>query len=131
MECLTLKNIRHHNSVDNRTLIEIGLPFYNTHPEIFDDMVLDISQKLQTIIIDGLTINEEEGEPEDTNYISIYDTIETLILKNVVVVKNQKENGTLVHFAKKGEVQNLVLESIHTRGLKTVIDDESKIKNRF
>lgn len=131
MECLTLKNIRHHNSVDNRTLIEIGLPFYNTHPETFDDMELDTPQKLQTIIIDGLTITEEAGEPEDTNYISVYDKVENLILKNVVVIKNQTENGTLLHFAKKGEIRNYVQEGIHTKGLKTLIDDESKIQNRF
>ena len=131
MECLTLKNIRHHNSVDNRTLIEVGLPCYSTHPDNYDDMELYAQQRLQNIIIDGLTITENEGEPEDTNYISIYDKVENLILKNVIVIKNQKENGTLVHMAKKGVVENLVMESIHTKGLKTLIDDETKIKNRF
>ena len=101
------------------------------HPDNYDDMELYAQQRLQNIIIDGLTITENEGEPEDTNYISIYDKVESLILKNVIVIKNQKENGTLVHMAKKGVVENLVMESIHTKGLKTLIDDETKIKNRF
>jgi ribosomal protein L24 len=131
MECLTLKNIRHHNSFDNRTPIELGLPFYSTHPGNFSDFALEVPQKIQTIIIDGLTVVEQEGEPEGTNYISIYDKIETLILKNVVIIKNQKENGTLIHFDKKGEVENYVAESIHVKGLKQLIDDESKIKNKL
>ena len=47
------------------------------------------------------------------------------------MIKNQKENGTLVHMGKKGKIENLVMESIHTKGLKTLIDDEKKVKNRF
>lgn len=131
VECLTLKNIRHHNSVDNRTLIELGLPFYSTLPDNYDDYVMDVPQKLQNIIIDDLTITEQEGEPEDTNYITVYDNVENMILKNVIVIKNQKENGTLLHFEKKGMVENLVSENIHTKGLKQITNDESKIKNKL
>lgn len=129
MECLTLKNIRHHNSFDNRTLIEIGLPCYNTHPENFDDMELLAHQEIQNIIIDGLTITEQDGEPEDTNYIKVYDKIENLILKNVIVIKNQKENGTLLSFGKKGRIENLITSEIHTKGLKTLISEPDKIAN--
>lgn len=131
IETLTLKNIRHHNSVDSRPLIEIGLPFYETHPSNFAEYKMPAEQKIQNIIIDGLEITEWDGEPEDTNYITVHDKIDNMVLKNVIVIKNQKENGELLHFYPKGEIKNFVSENIHTKGLKTLISDESKIKNRF
>lgn len=131
IECLTIKNVRHHNSFDNRALCEFGLPFYDTYPDNYDDYEMNTQQRLENIIIEDITIIEQEDEPKDTKYISIYDKIDNLFLKNIFVVKNQEENGTLVHFAKKGSVKNMLTESIHAIGLKTVIDDESKIENRF
>lgn len=88
-------------------------------------------QRLQNIIVDGLTIVEQEDDPKDTNYIIVYDKVENMIIKNVTVVKNQKENGNLLYFEGQGMVQNLVLEGIHTKGLKNIISDETKVKNRF
>lgn len=129
IECLTLKNIRHHNSFDNRTLFEFGLPFYSTHPDNYDDFVMDTQQNMQNIIIEDLTITEQERDPENTDYIAIYDRITNLILKNVTIIKNQEENGTLIRFGKKGQVENFIGEGIHTIGLKTLINDKKKIKN--
>jgi len=126
IECLTLKNIRHHNSYDNRTLIEIGLPFYDTHPERYHHYEMPGEQKIQNIIIDGLTVTEQPGEPENTDYIVVHDKIETMVLKNVLVLKNQEENGTLLKLAPKGEIGTLIAESIHTKGLKTVIANEEQ-----
>ena len=137
IECLTLKNIRHHNAHDNRPVVNLGFPFYLTNPENYkekeDEYIkkLSNSQRMQTIIIDGLTITETPDEPLDTNYINVYDKVENLVVKNVVAVKEQPDNGTLIHFEKDGCVDNLILESIHTKGLKTIVDDESKVKSTF
>ena len=58
--------------------------------------------------------------------------MENLILRNVVVIKDQEEeNGELLHFANQGSVENFVGENIHTKGLKAFTNDETKIKNRF
>ena len=129
VECLTLKNIRHHNSYDNRTLLEFGLPFYTTHPGNFDDMELRIPQKMETVIIDGLIITENEGEPEDTVYIAVYDEIENMVLKSVYVMKKQKENGTLVYLGKKGRINTLIASDIYTSGLRLRFNDPTKIQN--
>lgn len=137
IECLTLKNIRHHNAHDNRPVVNLGFPFYLTNPENYkeketeDIKKLSNSQRMQTIIIDGLTITEKSDEPLDTSYINVYDKVENLVVKNVIAVKEQPENGTLIHFEKDGCVDNLILESIHTKGLKTIVDDESKVKSTF
>ena len=132
IECLTLKNIRSHNSCDNRTLIELGLPFYDTTQETYGKYTLPEEQHMENIIIDGLTITEKQGEPEDTKYIKVYDKVENLVLKNVYVVKKQnEENGTLLYFEKDGSVENLIKESIHTKGLKEFTNDETKIGDTF
>lgn len=126
VECLTLKNIRHHDAIDSRTLFEFGLPFHTTHPGTIDTMDIQ-EQKIETIIIDGLTVTERDGEPEDTDYIRIYDNIENFVLKNVYILKKQKENGTLISFGKKGRIENLITSEIHTKGLKTLIDEPCKV----
>ncbi|MBQ8551381.1 MAG: hypothetical protein IJ428_01050 [Clostridia bacterium] len=138
IECLMLKNIRHHAAHDNRPILEIGWPFYLPHRENYKTFEEDTpyhtcrhKQRLQNIIIDGLTIVEHEDDPKDTNYISIYDKVENMIIKNVTVIKNQEENGNLLYFEDCGAVENLVMEGIHTKGLKNLISDETKVKNRF
>jgi len=131
IECLTLKNIRSHNSCDNRTLIELGLPFCTTTPATIDQMELGLEQHMENIIIDGLTITESTDDPVDTEYIKVFDKVENLVLKNVIAVKKQEDNGSLLSFGKKGCVENLICEGIHTKGLKTLISDETKIGSKF
>jgi len=124
IECLTLKNIRHHNGLDRRPLFDFGLPF--GRPD--DDPERAHRQRIQTIIIDGLTVTESEEDACDRDYMMIYDRIDTLVLKNILVLKNQKEeNGTLIRFLEDGEVGTLLSESVYTKGLKTVISDPSKV----
>jgi len=132
IENLTLKNIRCHDSADNRVLIEMGLPFLMIMPDDDTPLVWPEPQKLRNVIIDGLTITEKADDPKDTKYIRIYDKVENLIMRNVVVIKDQaEENGELLHFGNQGSIENFVCENIHTKGLKTFANDETKIKNRF
>lgn len=138
IECLTLKNIRHHAAYDNRPILEIGWPFHIPNRETYKELDKDTiynkcrhGQKIQTIIVDGLTITETEDEPKETNYINIYDKVENLIVKNVTVIKNQEENGNLIYFEDEGKIENLVMEGIHTKNLKALISDETKIENMF
>lgn len=130
VECITLRNIRHHNSVDHRPVVELGLPFYSTCSDNYDDFTMDARQRLQNVVIDGLMITEKEGEPEDTDYITIYDKVDNLILKNVIMIKEQKENGTLLYIGKKGAIENLVISELYTKGLKQITNDGSKIRNK-
>jgi len=48
-----------------------------------------------------------------------------------VVKKQNEENGTLLYFEKDGSVENLIKESIHTKGLKEFTNDETKIGDTF
>ena len=133
IECLTLKNIRHHNGLDARKLFEIGLPFGRNlvSYSIADDPAAQ-SQKLSTIIIDGLTITETKEDAPNRNYITIHDTIENFVLKNALILKDQpEENGTLIQFEGQGEIKNLLSESIYTKGLRQLTNDSERIRNHM
>lgn len=129
IECLTLRNFRQHNAYDDRVIFEFGLPNYRTIPANYDEYEMPCEQKMGTIIIDGLDIIEQEGEPEGKNYIRVYDKIDNMILKNVYVMKDQKPNGKLLSFGRKGRIKNFITSEIHTSGLEKVIDEVHKIEN--
>lgn len=128
IECLTLKNIRHHNSYDARRLFDFGLPFYSSFSKALDESSQEHHQRMQTIIIDGLTVTENENDPMGKTYIKVHENIENLVLKNILVLKNQPEaNGTFLDFAEMGHIDHLFIKSVCIRGIKTVCADDEKI----
>ena len=129
IECLTLKNFRHHAPIDNRPLFEFGLPYYNTHPSTIEDLEIP-EQKIGTVIIDGLTVLENESDPLDTDYITVYKPIDTMILKNIFVCKKQAPNGSLVRFGRDGEIRSLIASEVYTEGVKSLFSDETKVKTK-
>ncbi|MBE6590180.1 MAG: hypothetical protein E7643_08375 [Ruminococcaceae bacterium] len=132
VECLTLKNVRHHNSYDDRRLIDIGLPYCKSFNKKLDESSPEHALRMQTIIIDGLTITENEKDPIGKTYIKIHENIENLILKNVFVLKNQDtKNGTFLEFAEMGHIDNLITESIYIKGVETVCSNYDRIGNKI
>jgi hypothetical protein len=84
---------------------------------------------LQTLIIDGLTIIEDK--PKDTSYIQIFDKIENLILKNVILIRDGGENasGYLISMKEHGYISSAILSYIQTRGLNEIIFGTDKIES--
>ena len=125
IECLTVKNLRHHLPYDNRSLFELGLPYYNFLTELPDDN----RQKLGTVIIDGLTVIEEGDNAKDAEYIRVFYPIDRLILREVLVLKSGEEkSGHLVSFKMKGELGDLVMHDVMTKGFKGNISEPEKVK---
>lgn len=132
IECLTLKNIRHHSSFDTRRLFDFGLPFCSSFKKNLDENSLEHSQHMQTIIIDGLTVTENPTDPMGKTYIKVHENIENLVLKNILVLKEQpKNNGTFLDFAEMGHIDNLYTKSICIQGVETVCSDNEKIGKRL
>ncbi len=129
IESLVLKNIRHHNSSDNRQLIELGVPFGGFEPNTNQyELCFNQLQKIKYIAIEDLTIIEKETDPKDTAYIGVYGDIQNLIMRNITVLKYQDEpNGTLLDFGVSGKIDTLIKENWHLKGLKTVISDNAVI----
>ncbi len=131
IECITFKNIRHHNPYDNRTIFELGLPFYQTSPATIDNYEYQMGgrPKLQTIIIDGLTVIENGEKQMDIKLIELFDNIENLIIKNIVVLKNdnEKPSGYLLNLHKKGSASKVIMSDVYTVGLKGLINSDEKI----
>lgn len=132
IESLVLKNIRHHNSCDNRQLIELGVPFAGQANRDHIEVAFGVPQKIQYVAIEDLTIIEQENDPKDTSYIGVYSEIDNLVLRNITVLKSQEEaNGTLLNFGVAGKVKTLISENIHTKGLKTIIDKPENIEEQL
>ena len=124
IECLTVKNLRHHLPYDKRALFEIGLPSYDYKGELLEGT----KQKLGTFIIDGLTVIEEDDNAKDAEYIQIFDDVDRLILREVLVLKHGEEkNGHLISFKKHGKIKDLVMHDVMTRGFKGNISEPEKI----
>ena len=128
IDCLTLKNIRHHRGHDPRILFEFGLPYCSSFGGTVDEGSPEHTQKMKTVIIDGLTVTEDSNDPKDRTYIRLYDNIENMILKNIVVLKDHEEpNGTFVDFRDMGRIGRLITDSVYIDGVKTLVSDDSKI----
>ena len=129
IECLTLKNIRHHAGVDSRTLFEFGIPFVTN--EISEDSPAHL-QRIQTVILDDIAITDKDGEPGGREYIQLFDRVDTLALRNVLILKDRTEpDGTLVGFKALGEIGTLIFENVYAKGLKTLFSDETRVKSRL
>ncbi|MCR5264501.1 MAG: hypothetical protein K6D94_11535 [Clostridiales bacterium] len=132
VECLTLKNISHHNGNDPRILFEFGLPFYSSFDKTICESSPEHTQRIKTVILDGLTVTEDDGDPKDRTYVRLYDNIENMIIKNVAVLKDQsRPNGTFIDFRDMGHIDRLISESVYIDGVEKIISDETKIGNRM
>ncbi len=125
IECLTFKNIRHHNPSDARALFEIGLPFYDTG-FIFPD---DNKPKMKNFIIDGLTIIENSNASANADYIKLFADIDRLVLSDVTVIREDSSvpAGHLLSFAEHGKLGLLVMNNVVANGFDKLIDGEEKI----
>ncbi|MBR4868873.1 MAG: hypothetical protein IKU10_06930 [Clostridia bacterium] len=127
IESLIMKNIRHHHPTDNRTLFEIGRPFY----DLSFDFPADHLPQMENIVIDGLTIMEETDAATDAEYIQVHLPVERLALKDVTVIRKNvtQPNGHLLSVKEQGTVQRLDLQDISANGFKTLVDGTERIEN--
>jgi len=125
VECMTFKNIRHHNPCDSRTLFEIGVPFWK--PGI--PLPADNQPRMQTIIIDGLTVIEESDAAAGTEYIQVHGEVGRLMLNNVTVLRapGLKPAGALLAVKDDGKIGTLHLSHVHAEGLETLVANEEQV----
>lgn len=124
VECITFKNIRHHNPIDNRTLFELGIPFYTDYQLSDGD-----KPKMETIIIDGLTIIENDEASACADYIQLYDHVDNIIMRNITVIKKRgiTPAGHMIVFMDKGSIGNLVISDVFSNGFECFIQNKEKI----
>ncbi len=125
IESLTMKNIRHHQPTDARTLFEIGRPFYDLN----FDFPADHLPMMENIVIDGLTVMEETDAAANAEYVQVYLPIERLALKDVTVIRKNLEQpaGHLLAVKEKGAIQRLDLQDISANGFETLVAGEERI----
>jgi len=149
IECMTFRNIRHHKPRDNRTLFEIGVPFY----KLDAIMPEDNKPRMKNIIIDGLTVIEEPDAsagtghiqaPKNANidgvftvsaaaagteYIQVHGEVDRLMVNNATVLRapGLKPAGTLLAMKERGKIGTLHLSHVHTEGVETLVAGKERI----
>ena len=126
IECLTLKNIRAHSPADSRPLLEFGNPFGDYRPFLPVEPLARL-QKIQTVIIDGLTVTETADDPAGKEYISVFDRIDTLLLRNIAVIKkNGRPGETLVNLHDTGKLVRRQADNVYLEGLAAVFPPQKE-----
>ncbi len=128
---LTLKNIRHSEPIDNRPLLEVGLPFYETTPASVASYVYPAGHapKLRNLIIDGWTVLEN-GQSENLDQIVVYGPVGNMVISNVLSVKEEgaPRSGNLVKLEPCGEVDALVMRNITANQLLDTVCGKARVK---
>lgn len=135
VECMTFKNIRHHNPYDNRTLFELGVPFWKPGivlPPFYAEAGAKPAEhppRLQTIIVDGLTVIEESDTAAGTEYIQVHGEVGRLMLNNATVLRapGLESAGTLVAMKEGGRIGTLHLSHVHVEGLEALVANEEHV----
>lgn len=114
IECLTLKDIRHHLPADDRPIAEIGIPFVNSRANVEKAD----GQHMGTIIIDGLTVLEEGDATAGAEYLKVVGAVDRLVLRNVTAVRNASAPaGKVLSFdAERGSAGDLLVDGVTCQG---------------
>ena len=127
---LICKNVRSVDPSDNRTLFELGLPFYSTTPASIDGYeYTGIYPHIDYFEIDGLTVLERSEDAKDTSLVSVYGLVDTMVIRNVnAIKKNQAErNSCVVNLFKRAEIRTMLLKDIYLEGYETCVKNPEKV----
>lgn len=93
IESIVFRNITHHHPIDNRSLFQIGLPFYDMeyrHPKREQPVV-------ESMVFDGIHIVENGNSAADAEYIQFYGPINHVIARNVEIIRtNTNLEGSMI-----------------------------------
>lgn len=125
IECLTVKNLRHHDPADPRPLFELGLPYADTECKL----PADNYPKFRNLIVDGLTILENSASAKKADYIQIFERVDHLALRNVYVSRDPSTppDGHLIAFRKDGALGMLDMNDVRADGFLSLVDGEERI----
>ena len=127
---LICKNVRSVDPFDNRTLFELGLPFYSTTPATIDEYKFTgIYPHIDYFEIDGLTVLEKNEDAKDTSLVSVYGLVDTMVLRNVNAIKKDQtgRNSCLVNLYKRAEIRTMLLKDVYLEGYETCVKNPEKV----
>ncbi|HPY98738.1 MAG TPA: hypothetical protein PLZ06_06815 [Clostridia bacterium] len=131
-DCITFKNIHHQNPSDNRPLWVFGLPFHENDL----NYAPDCRPHIKNVVIDGLTVIQAASDPKVDGYIHVYDRVENLFLKNVIVSSDEGavKTDAFITFRKfkncerYGAIGNLVTHDIYMPDVENLTDNPSQVE---
>ena len=127
IENLAFKNISWYHSLDNRNIFQIGYPFHKFyHP-------FNRKPRIKNLLIDGLTIIEESGNINDTDYIITRGIIDRLTIYDLSIIRPQcdKGNGCLIKTNEDSEIGTLRIDRANIENIKKIVDNSDGKINKM
>lgn len=115
-EVLTLRNIAHHQPSDSRPVIEIDQPYHEPHPQAEKRAyVSDIG----ALIVDGLTIYQDEESAPMPRYLYINGRVRRLCLQNIRLIRTEEAQaaGSLLTMGPGGRVDQMETDTVTAQSL--------------
>ena len=127
IENVTFRNITHHCPVDNRTLFQIGIPFYDPdyqHPQ-------GLKPVMESLVFDGIHILEKGNAAADCEYVQIQNPIRHVVMRNVEVIRCSGEpKGTMIAAKSGCDIETLQLQHVYVSGMEQFLTaEEGHIQN--
>ena len=122
IECATFRNIYHHHPIDNRSLFQIGIPFYDQN---FKNTT-GTTPMMESLLFDGIHIVENDDSALDAEYLQIKGPIGQFLMRNVEVIrpKNIEPKGTMIKTFEGCKIDTMILSGIHAEGMDAFLTAE-------
>ncbi len=119
MEHITFRNVHYHGSLPQYIAEIGGMGFRHEPPNALN------RTRIRDLVLENVYIYDD---PADHSYICCQDRVDALTLRNWRV-NNKGSRGCLLELTDTASVGELRMESIITRGLKTLTDRPDRIQN--
>ena len=114
-ECLTFRNIHWYHPRCNWNLFQIGFPYYDIrHPFL-------TVPRIRTMLVDGLTVLEDEQQAAATDYLVLRGRVDRLTLRDVSVLAPNR-GSRLLRMLPDGDLGLLSLERVDAEHLDCLLD---------
>ena len=128
IERLTFQNIHHHRAKHKYNLFQIGRTTYSA--EFNEEHMLE--PHIGTLIVDSLTVDDDDQNAADTEYMYLKARVDTLILRDITVLRTPEIEpcGTFLRTYPGSRLTNLLVDRTYTQKLAHFTDfAENTVQN--
>lgn len=120
VERITFQNIHHHRARHKYTLFQIGRATYSA--QYNEEHKLE--PHIGTLVIDGMTVDDDDQSAADTDYMYLNARVDNLILRDINVLRSPdiEPCGTFLRTYPGSKLENLLVDRTYTQKLRCFAD---------
>lgn len=120
VERITFQNIHHHRARHKYNLFQIGRATYSA--QYNEEHKLE--PHIGTLVIDGLTVDDDDQSAADTDYMYLNARVDNLILRDINVLRSPdiEPCGTFLRTYPGSKLENLLVDRTYTQKLRCFAD---------